>query len=177
MLKTIRCAGIVTVGLTASLTLVAPASASPVSSRAVPASGDFTVNIVSPITPERLPGKRCKLTATGELAFTGTLDGTAKGTTTAIVFAPCKKAMNNAPGTFRDVFRFEGKFSGTVNETATTGRLTYRGVTAPGGDIRAMIHLRGPKAHASLRAEATVAVGGSYHGVVKQRSHLTRAPH
>lgn len=169
MLRAMRNAGIMTVGLVATLTLVAPASASPASKAAVPASGDFVVDKPVLSAPKDLPGKRCKLIVSGELIFTGTLAGTATGITTAVVQAPCKEAINNPPGAFRDVFRFEGDFTGTVNDTATTGKLTYFGVTAPGGDITAAIHLKSPKAHASLRADATVLVGGSYSGVAKVR--------
>jgi len=49
----------------------------------------------------------------------------------------------------------------------TTGSLTYAGITRPGGTINAAVRLDGDRARAVLRAEAIVAVGGSYTGVAQ----------
>jgi hypothetical protein len=160
----------ITAGLVATFGFAAPASAAPHPAPAAPATGDFTAAVdFATLESTDLPGERCQLTVGGTLTFTGTLTGAAEGTTTAIVFAPCTEVQSNPPGTFRDIFRFNGEYEGTVDGVATTGPLTYFGVTAPGGDIRAAIRLNGDNAEANLRAEATVAVGGSYVGVAKQR--------
>lgn len=99
--------------------------------------------------------------------LTGTLDGSAVGTTTAVIFAPCADALANPPGTYLDVFRFEGDFSGEVLGEAVTGPFSYAGVTRVGGDIDATMVLDGDAARAVLRADAQVAVGGTYSGVAK----------
>lgn len=111
-------------------------------------------------------GRHCQLVVQGVLTFDGTLDGIAEGTTTAYVLAPCEEVLVVPPGAYRDVFSFKGSFSGTVAGTPATGKLTYSGITHPGGDIGATIHLRG-SSRAVLRADATVAVGGTYVGVAK----------
>lgn len=165
----IRAAGIMAAGVVSTFALAAPAVAAPSTTHAVRASGDFTATVdFATLTPKPLPGGRCELTVEGTLDFTGTLDGTAGGTTTAIVFAPCADVLANPPGTFRDTFRFSGDFVGTVDGTDTAGPLSYFGVTDPGGDIRAAIHLKGDEARAFLRADAKLAEGGSYRGVAKR---------
>lgn len=164
-----RTAGILAVIVVATAALAAPAVAAPTpTTRAVSASGDFTADVdFSTLQPKPLPGGRCELTVQGVLTFSGTLDGAAAGTTTATVFAPCTDVLQDPPGTYRDTFRFEGTFNGTINGTDATGPLTYFGVTHPGGDIRAAVHLRSDKGRALLRADATLAVGGTYEGVAK----------
>lgn len=133
---------------------------------AVRAGGNFSASVdFSTLTPTPTAnGNHCELTVQGALTFAGALNGEAQGTTTATVLAPCEDVLTTPPGTFRDVFRFEGNFSGTVSGIPTTGALTYAGVTRPGGAIDATIRLRG-SASAVLRADATVAVGGTYTGV------------
>ena len=106
----------------------------------------------------------CRLTVSGTLVFSGTLEGSAYGTTTALVFAPCQEVATTPPGTFADVFSFEGTFDGTVAGVPVTGPLRYAGVTYPGGAIDAAITLGGDVPLAA-RAAATLAVGGSYTGV------------
>lgn len=93
------------------------------------------------------------------MTFDGTLVGVASGTTTAYVLATCDQVLAAAPGTYRDVFRFTGVFTGTVAGTPTSGELSYAGVTHPGGEIGATIRLEGGSS-AVLRADARVAVGG-----------------
>jgi hypothetical protein len=68
------------------------------------------------------------------------------------------------PGTFADVFRFVGDYAGTVAGEPASGPLTYAGVTRAGGTITAVVRLRGISS-AFLRADAVVAVGGSYRGI------------
>lgn len=62
-----------------------------------PASGSFTATVdftTLTLTPE---GSTCRLAAEGVLEFVGTLEGTATGTTTARVLAPCGEVATN-PG-------------------------------------------------------------------------------
>jgi hypothetical protein len=100
----------------------------------------------------------------GTLSFTGSLTGVATGRISALVLAPCAEAQRTPPGTARDVFRFEGSFSGTVDGAPTSAALTYAGVTRVGGAIDATVRLSGP-ARAALRADAVAGVGGTYVGV------------
>lgn len=111
-------------------------------------------------------GTHCELTVQGVLTFSGTLVGTAGGTTTAYVLAPCAEVLASPPGTYRDVFTFTGTFTGTVDGSATTGSLDYAGVSFPGGAIGATIQLDGAST-ARLRADATLGVGGTYTGVAQ----------
>lgn len=128
------------------------------------ASGQFDALVdFSTLSLEPVAGG-CRLTVSGTLRFTGTLEGSAYGTTRALVFAPCEQVATAPPGTYADVFRFEGTFEGTVAGTPATGPLGYAGVTSPGGAIDAAIWLGGD-VPAAARATATVAVGGTYTGV------------
>lgn len=166
MLTVTRCAGLIIAGVIVAAGAAGPAHATGASKGASEASGEFTAAIdFGTLALERLPGKRCRLTVDGTLTFTGTLQGTATGTTTATVYAPCDDVQITSPGTFRDTFRFDGTFDGTVDGTATTAPLTYFGVTAPGGEIRAAIHVKGDRSRAYLRAQASIAEDGVYTGV------------
>ena len=147
-------------GLTAAA-LTAPASAAP----AQRAAGAFTVAVAFPTAVFADVGVRaCRVSVDGTLTFTGTLTGTATGSLTALVLAPCAQARSTPPGTARDVFRFQGTFSGTVDGAAATGPLTYAGVTRVGGAIDAKVLLAG-RSRAALRADAQAGVGGTYAGV------------
>lgn len=128
--------------------------------RVAVAEGEFVAALASAPALSELPGRRCQVVATGRLIFSGTLVGEARGTTTAIVLKPCSE-VDLVELDFRDVFRFEGAFSGTVDGEPVAARLTYAGVTSPGGDIDALIHL-GTATPLILHAEAVVAVGGTY---------------
>ena len=147
--------------LLASMSLAHPTSAlSP-----VVASGTFTAQInPASITLAPAVGGNCVLTVNGVLTFSGTLDGTATGTTTALIFATCDQVATTPPGTFADVFRFVGDYAGTVAGQPASGSLTYAGSARAGGAITALITLRGDSS-ALLRADAVVAVGGSYRGI------------
>jgi hypothetical protein len=135
---------------------------------AQPAAGDFTASVDFPSLQTRdVRGNKCEFTVDGTLTFTGTLAGAAEGTTTAIIFAPCSAATTTPPGTYFDVFRFEGTFRGSVNGAPVTGVLSYAGITRVGGAIDATVILDANRTRAALRADATVAVGGSYTGVAK----------
>lgn len=112
-------------------------------------------------------GNKCEFTVNGTLTFTGTVGGVAVGTTTAVIFAPCDQALATPPGTYFDVFRFEGDFSGEVLGEAADGPLSYAGQTRPGGAIDAVTILHGDGPRAVLKADAQVARGGTYAGIVK----------
>ena len=110
-----------------------------------------------------VPPGSCLLTVNGELTFTGSLVGSAAGTTNALETAPCSAVLVNPPGTFSDAFQFRGHFVGTVNGGHVDTSLTDGGVTRVGGHIDAVISLLGSGVR-SLRASATVAVGGTSTG-------------
>jgi len=147
--------------LLAPIALVSPVSAA---SR-VDASGSFTAQIdPASITLAPTSGGNCVLSVDGVLTFSGTLIGTATGSTTALIFASCAQVATTPPGTFADVFRFVGDYVGTVAGQPASGSLTYAGATRAGGNITAGIGLRGDSS-ALLRVDAVVAVGGSYRGI------------
>lgn len=130
--------------------------------------GDFVASVdFASLQVRDVRGNKCEFTVNGTLSFSGAVDGDAVGTTTAVIFAPCESALAAPPGTFFDVFRFEGAFTGDVLGESTTGTLSYSGVTRVGGAIDATVILDGDDARAVLRAEAQVAVGGTYSGVGK----------
>jgi hypothetical protein len=151
-------------GATASTGLAA--AASPAGAQG--AEGDFVAAVdFSSVQARDVRGNKCELTVDGTLSFSGTVEGEAVGTTTAVIFAPCADALASPPGTFFDVFRFDGDFTGEVLGEAASGSLRYAGVTRVGGAIDATIILDGDDARAVLRADAGVAVGGTYTGVAK----------
>ncbi len=155
--------------LTASVSAGVPAHAVPAPpGPASGASGTFgaTVDFES-LLAEDVRGNKCEFTVDGTLTFSGTVEGTATGTTTAVIFAPCAEALALPPGSFFDVFRFEGEFTGAVDGTPASGELSYAGVTRVGGGIDATVILDAGTARAVLRADAQVAVGGTYTGVAK----------
>jgi hypothetical protein len=148
------------------------ASAEPIpaelSGAARPAAGAFRAEVdFSSLVTREVRGNKCEFTVNGTLTFTGTLEGAAPGTTRALIFAPCSAATTSPPGAFFDVFAFRGTFTGTVHGAPVSGDLTYAGITRAGGAIDAKIILAGDRAKAVLRAEAVVAVGGTYRGVAK----------
>lgn len=139
------------------------------SARHVGASGAFEAEVFfNTLVTRDVGSSKCEFVVQGQLTFSGTLEGVAEGTTTALIDAPCAEATNPANlGAFRDVFRFKGTFSGTVDGVAATGDLTYAGVTRPGGSINANIRLRSDRAKGTLRTVAAqLGVGGTYRGVV-----------
>lgn len=153
------------------LSILAGGVASPASAAdqaAQPGSGTFVAAVdFSTLTVHDVRGHKCEFTVDGRLTFSGTLDGAADGTTTAVIFAPCAEATTAPPGTFFDVFRFEGTFVGDVDGSPSSGALSYAGVTRVGGAIDATILLHGDRTLAALRAQARVAVGGAYTGVAR----------
>lgn len=140
------------------------------SQKPLQAEGHFLTEIdPSSIELKDLPGNRCEFSVNATATFTGTLSGQADGRTTAIIFTTCENAGSNPPGTFRDIFGFDGEFVGTVAGAATAGPLAYAGVTAPGGDVMAGVHFDGEDTWALLRAEGTVAGGSDYSGIAKPK--------
>lgn len=121
---------------------------------------DFSTLTLTPVGPN------CLLEVQGQLKFSGTLKGVATGVTQALVLAPCSAVAESPPSAFKDVFKFESQFEGTVNGESVSGELTYQGITEVGGAIKANILLKnGLKGN--LKADSIVAVGGSYEGFVR----------
>ena len=118
---------------------------------------DFSTLSLTPV------GRNCRLVVDGMLVFSGSVEGTATGTTTALVFAPCSEVATTPPGTYRDVFTSELQFVGTVNGEAAAADGLYQGETQVGGSIDAHFHFSNGIAGV-LDVDAIVAVGGSYEG-------------
>jgi hypothetical protein len=136
------------------------------------ASGSFTASVdFASLIPTPVGKRSCRFEVEGKLEFSGSLVGTADGVTTALIHAPCVEALSKPPGTFADVFRFRGLFTGTVaGVLVVDADLSYAGVTRAGGSIDANIKLRAVSAQARLRTtNAVLGKGGSYHGVVITR--------
>src|SRR5688572_24054513 len=133
--------------------------------RQVEASGNFDALVdfsTLTLTPR---GRNCLLQVNGTLVFTGTITGTASGQTSALVFASCADAATNPPGTFADVFKFEGAFEGSVDGEPAEANLLYMGRVQPGGQIAGRLVFSNGVA-GRLEVEAVVAVGGEYSGPV-----------
>ena len=131
--------------------------------RRVSASGEFVALVdfsTLTLTPR---GRNCLLQVSGQLVFTGTIEGAGVGTTTAHVFAPCAEVASTPPGTFRDVFRSELMFDGTIDGEPTRARVRYMGRSAPGGAITGRLIFTGG-ARGRLEVDAQLAVGGQYRG-------------
>src|SRR5918999_1152048 len=133
--------------------------------RRVETSGDFAALVdfsTLTLTPR---GRNCLLRVNGQLVFTGTIEGTATGQTSALVFAPCSDVATTPPGTFRDVFKSELVFEGTVDGEPSQANVLYMGRVQPGGQIEGrLIFSKGVQGR--LEGEAHVAVGGEYSGSV-----------
>lgn len=144
-------------------------STSPAASGAQLAEGEFVASVdFSSLQPRDVRGNKCEFTVNGTLSFSESVDGDAVGTTTAVIFAPCSEALASPAGTYMDVFRFEGAFTGEVLGEPADGALNYAGLTRVGGAIDATVILDGDDARAVLRADARVAVGGTYTGIAKR---------
>ncbi|MGQ0712688.1 MAG: hypothetical protein ACT4PJ_03030 [Gemmatimonadaceae bacterium] len=129
--------------------LTAPASSVQASSsalaaatRQVEAAGEFAAQVdfsTLTLTPRE---QNCLLEVAGQLVFTGTIEGTATGRTTALDFAPCSEAGANPP--------------------------LYAGRVQQGGQIEGRLIFSNGIA-GRLDADAIVAVGGTYSGSVVVR--------
>jgi hypothetical protein len=113
-------------------------------------------------------GRNCRLVVDGMLVLSGTIEGTATGTTTALVFAPCSEVATTPPGTYRDVFTSELHFVGTVDGEPAEADGLYQGTTQVGGAIEGHLHFFNGVAGV-LDVDAIVAVGGSYEGTLVVR--------
>lgn len=127
-----------------------------------PQDGEFSADL-NPASFTFTPlGSNCVVTASGKLIFSGALDGEAIGSTRVLVFADCGEVLTSPPGTFRDIFRAELSFSGTINNTPVNSvSLVYQGRTAAGGAITGQMRL-GNGSLGVLKVEGTAAQGGSY---------------
>jgi hypothetical protein len=133
--------------------------------RQVQTSGHFDAMVdfaTVTLTPR---GRNCLLQVDGTLVFTGTIEGTATAHTSALESAPCADVATNPPGTFSDVFKSEALFVGTVDGTPARANLLYQGRVQQGGHIDARL-LFSHGVAGSLVADAVVAVGGTYRGMV-----------
>jgi hypothetical protein len=136
--------------------------------RQVETSGHFDALVdfsTLTLTPR---GRNCRLQVDGRLVFTGTIEGTATGTTSALVFAPCSQVATSPPGTFRDVFKSELRFDGTVDGEPARANVLYMGRVQRGGRIDGRLVFSNGVA-GRLEVDAQVAVGGDYHGSVVVR--------
>lgn len=156
---------IASIALTATLSIfgaATPASAGEM----IPATGEFTVAVDFATLTLTPVGANCLLEVEGVAVFTGTLDGVAPGKTRALVLGSCEAVGATPPGTFKDTFSSALAFAGTVNGEPVLADITYRGITAVGGDIDAIMQPSNGLAGV-LEVEAIVAVGGTYAGFVK----------
>lgn len=136
--------------------------------RRIAASGEFQTFVdftTLTLTPR---GRNCQLEVDGEVLFTGTLEGTGTGHTSALVFAPCADVAAAPPGTYPDVFRSRIDAELTIDGEPATARMIYQGRSAPGGAIEGRFLLRGG-VRGVLKVEARIAVGGTYEGAVVVR--------
>ena len=137
-------------------------------SRRIATSGQFDALVdfsTLTLTPR---GRNCLLEVDGRLVFTGTIQGTAVGRTRALVFASCADVATTPPGTFRDIFKSELVFSGTVDGTPARANVLYTGGVEPGGMIEGRL-LFSKGVEGTLNVVARVAVGGNYRGTVVVR--------
>lgn len=172
-MRTPRFAAIVTMLLGAGCADVPSAPGTPSlaasPARQVQASGTFVASVDFTSFTFTPRGRNCLLTVKGQLDFSGTIVGTAVGQTSAHVFAPCDQVATTPPGTFRDVFRSELAFTGTVDGVPARATVYYMGGVAPGGAIDGRLVFSHGDVRGELDADAVVAVGGSYSGSVVVR--------
>ena len=142
---------------------VPAASSSPNAAQPVQTSGTFDAIVdfeTVTLTPK---GRNCLLTVKGHLIFHGSIDGTANGETSALEFAPCSEVAVNPPGTFPDEFKSVAVFDGTIAGQPAHANLLYMGRVAVGGVIDGrFVFSNGVSGE--LKADAIVAVGGTYQG-------------
>lgn len=121
------------------------------------------------MTFTQVGAQQCSIRLDGTLEFTGTLEGSASGTASALLFAPCEDALhpNNPLRTYPDNFKstlvFDGIFDG---QEAVSADMIYQGHTFVGGEIRATMKLsNGLKG--ILKVDAVVIQGGSNTGRIR----------
>jgi hypothetical protein len=126
-------------------------------------SGDFAATVDFSTVTFTPRGENCLLEISGQLVFSGDIVGAAVGTTSALVFASCEDVATTPPGTFRDVFRSELQFEGTVGGEQAEGSVMYQGGVQPGGQLEGRL-LWSNGISGVLDVDAVVAVGGTYEG-------------
>lgn len=131
----------------------------------VAASGEFAAIVDFTTVTLTSRGANCLLQVDGQLVFSGTIEGVATGTTTALVLATCAEVASSPPGTHRDVFKSELEFDGTVSGVPATAAMIYQGRVQEGGRIEGRI-LASRGLAGVLQVDAQVAVGGSYSGSI-----------
>jgi hypothetical protein len=139
------------------------AQASPSTAGPVQTSGHFDAIVdfsTVTLTPK---GGNCLLEISGRLVFTGTIEGTATGRTSALEFAPCADVAVNPPGTFEDVFKSVATFDGTIGGRPAHSDLLYMGRVQVGGTIDGRFVFSNGVA-GELDVNSVVAVGGTYRG-------------
>ena len=133
--------------------------------RPVDASGHFDAVVDFSTVSFTPKGANCLLEVNGKLVFTGTIQGTATGRTSALEFASCDQVAVNPPGTFPDRFKSDAEFVGTINGQPAKAHMYYMGDVEVGGHINGRLVFSNGVAGV-LDADAIVAVGGSYSGSV-----------
>lgn len=156
-----------TVVMLAALLLAGAPAASAGTAPVQPATGAFTATIDFSSLSLTPIGSQCLLSVEGMLVFTGTLSGTADGTTSALVQASCADVGAYPPGTFTDVFRANLTFSGSLDGAPVAASMVYQGRTEVGGSIGGLI-LLSDGLRGALQVDGIVAIGGSYDGRVGQ---------
>jgi hypothetical protein len=79
--------------------------------------------------------------------------------------SPCSEVATSPPGTFRDVFKSELRFEGTVDGEPARANVLYMGRVQSGGRIEGrLVFSKGVAGR--LEVDAQVAVGGEYRGSV-----------
>lgn len=141
-----------------------PASAGPSND----VSGDFTVAVDFASLSLAPVGAGCALTVDVELMFGGSLEGSAHGVTSALVFASCDDVATNPPGTFSDLFRADLQFDGVFAGNGISADIVYQGRTATGGGISGLMVFSGEISGAAT-VTAILGVGGSHSGIIVTR--------
>ena len=137
----------------------APRAASESAARQVDASGHFSTLALTP------RGQNCLIDVDGRLVFSGTIEGTATGHTSALVSATCAEVASAPPGTYPDVFHSALVFDGTVDGQPVHAEGWYMGRSQPGGGIDGRLVFHGDM-RGELDVQARIAVGGEYAGSV-----------
>ena len=143
-----------------------PASAS----KLIRAKGTFTVEIDFTTLTLTPVNENCLITVEGKIIFEGTLEGIANARTRALALASCDVVSTSPPGAYEDVFTSAFEFAGKVDGQPTVADFTYRGSTALGGEIDAIL-VPSNGLIGRLHVDAIVAVGGSYNGFLKAVNH------
>lgn len=150
--------------------LAAGVSAPALAGGLIRAKGNFTVDIDFSTFSLRPVDENCLLTVEAEVNFTGTLAGIATARTRALALASCDVVASQPPGAYADVFTSAFEFAGKVDGRPVVADFTYRGDTAVGGVIEALLipsnGLRG-----RLHVDGIVAAGGAYSGYLRVVSH------